>query len=99
AVAASRRGTNRNGRGTVSPAAAGTYRATGSVGHSQVILRIEIRCVSLVSGGSNSVRGSSATAPTCPYVPNACATALRGGRGNRVARTRLPGKGLGRSIR
>ena len=55
------------------------------MGHRQEILRPERRCVSPVSSGSNRVGNSPATAPTHPDVPNPCATALRGSRGNRVA--------------
>jgi hypothetical protein len=84
-VTASRRGTNRNRCSTVSPPAAGTYRATGPVGHRQEILRRERRCVSGVGGGSNSVRDATIVAPSTPYVPNASGTALWGGCSNGVA--------------
>jgi hypothetical protein len=84
-VTASRRGTNRNRCSAVSPPTAGTYRATSSVGHRQEILRRERRCVSDVGGGSNSVRDSSAIAPSTPYVPNATGSALWGSCSNGVA--------------
>ena len=53
--------------------------------HREKILSVEIRCVSLVSRGSNSVRNSSATAPVTPDVPNAWVAALRGSCGNGMA--------------
>ena len=45
--------------------------------HRQEILRVEIRCVSLVSGRRDSVRDSSATSPASPDVTNPCGTVLR----------------------
>jgi len=54
------------------------------MGHRQVVLRPECRGVGLVSGGSDSVRDSSATGPATPYVVNACGTVLRGSCGNDV---------------
>ena len=83
-VAVSRCGTNRDSRSTVSPAAAGTHCATGPVGHRQEILCLECRRVGLVGGRRNGVRDRAIVAPSGPYVPNACATALRRSRGNGV---------------
>ena len=54
----------------------------------------ECGCVSRVRGRSDSVRDSSATAPICPYVTNACATALRRSCGYGVTRTGRPGECL-----
>ena len=45
--------------------------------HRQEILRVEIRCVNLVSGRRNGVRDSSATSPTSPHVTNPCGAVLR----------------------
>ena len=73
------------GTTTVSPDAGGIHSPTGYMAHGQEVLRIEIRCVCPVSRGRNSVRNSSPTAPICPDVSNACATALRRSCGNDVA--------------
>ena len=63
AVAVGWRCRDRDGRPLFFHPLAGTHRATGSVSHRQVILRLESRCVSLVGGRRNSVRDSSATSP------------------------------------
>ena len=76
---------DRDGRAAVFPSTGGSHCATGSVGHRQEILLPEIRGVSLINSGSNSVRDSSAVAPTCPYVLDARAAALRRSCGNDVA--------------
>ena len=55
------------------------------MGHRQVILRRERRCVSGVGGGSNSVRDATIVAPPTPYVPNASGSALWGSCSNGVA--------------
>ena len=62
--------------------------------HRQVILFLECRRVGLVGGGRNGVRDRAIVAPSGPYVPNACATALRRSGGNGVTRTGRPGKCL-----
>ena len=98
-VKAGWRSTNRNRCSAGLPATGRTHRPACVVAHRQVILRRECRRVSIVSGGSNSVRDATVVAPSAPYVPNACATVLRGSCGNCVARTRLPRKGLSRGIR
>ena len=90
--------TNRDSRSAVSPPTARTNRAARSVRHRQKILCPECRRVRGVGGRRNRVRDSSATAPICPDVPNACATALRGSCGNGVTRTGRPGKGLCRTV-
>ena len=77
AVTASRRGTDRDSCSAVFPSTSGTHCATSSMSHRQEILRVEIRCVSLVGGRRDSVRDSSATSPTSPHVTNACGTVLR----------------------
>ena len=62
-VTASRHGIDRDSYSAVSPSTSWTHCATCSVSHRQKILRVEIRCVYLVSGRRNSVRDSSATSP------------------------------------
>ena len=76
---------DRDGRSAVSPSTGGSHCATGSVDHRQEILRPEIRSVSDVRSGSDSVRDSSAAAPIHPYILNTRATALRRSCGNDVA--------------
>src|SRR4029453_1392878 len=61
----------------VLPTTSGTHRATGPVGHRQVILRPECRCVDLVSSRRNRVRDRSVVTPPGPQVLDTCAPALR----------------------
>ena len=75
-VTSSRHGTDRDNYSAVSPPASGIHRATGSMRHRQLILCPEIRRVSLVGAGSNSVRNSSTTGPVRPDVSNAYGTVL-----------------------
>jgi len=98
-VASGSGSTNRDNRSIISPPTSRTHRATGPLGHCEIVLCRECRCEGLVGDRSNGVRDCSATAPACPYVPNACATALRRSCSNGVTRTRLPGKRLRRSVR
>ena len=76
-VSASWRGTDRDSCSAASPPTNGSHHATGPVGHRQVILRVEIRCVNLVSGRRNCVRDRSAIGPATPRVTNPCGTVLR----------------------
>ena len=64
------------------------------MGHCQVILRLERRCVRFVRSRRNSVRNRAAIAPIHPHVSNACATVLRRNCPNGVSRTGGPGKRL-----
>jgi hypothetical protein len=82
---------NRHNRSTIFPSAGGTLGAAGSVGHRQVILCPESRCVGRVGGWGDSVRDRAVIAPPGPWVLNACATALRRSCGNRVTRATHPG--------
>jgi len=97
-VIGSRRGSNRNSRSAGSPAAGRTHDAACVMGHRQIILCFECRCVGLVSGRRDSVRDSSATAPITPEIPNACTAALRGSCGDGMTRTGVPRKRLRRIV-
>jgi len=68
---------NRDRRSSVSASASETYRASGAVGHRQVILRPECRGVLQVGRWHNRVRDRAVVTPPGPHVPNACATVLR----------------------
>ena len=69
------------------------------MGHCQVILRLERRCVRLVRSRRNSVRNRAAIAPIHPHVSNACPTVLRRSCPNGVSRTGRPGKPLRGTMR
>ena len=90
--------TNRHSRSAVPPPTRRTYGPTDSGRHRQVVLRAKCRCVGLVSSRCSGMRDSTAVTPPSPNVTNACATALRGCRGNSVTRTGCPGKCLCRTV-
>ena len=64
------------------------------MGHCQVILGLERRCVRFVRSRRNSMRNRAAIAPIHPHLSNACATILRRSCPNGVSRTGRPGKPL-----
>ena len=84
-VASGSGSTNRDNRSIISPPTSRTHRATGPLGHCEIVLCRECRCEGLVGGRSNRVRDSSATAPACPNILRAGTTALGRGRRNRMA--------------
>ena len=90
--------TNRDSCPAVCPPTRRTNGASGAVGHRQVILRRECRCVGLVSRRRNSVRDPTVVTPSAPQELNASGSALRGNCRNGVARTARPRKRLCRTV-